>query len=322
MPVMRATAADLALVKNLVHDAARRQVGLGEEDLASLVAAGHVLLAIDDAAAAVNVTAAVDVTAAVAGSPSPVARNAVHALAAFYPEPRPVSLPPTAPDRVFLRAAAFRGGSSPSAALAELVAAWAGATWAPRLLIAYGGEPWFNRSLLAAGCTLAEEVIYYALPDLQRTVASPPAGLPAGAQPAILRLAVPAELASLALLDTACFNVLWHMGVADLRQLLLFGRLTVAVRDGALVGYLALTVKDTVAQVARLAVHPAWSGHGIGRQLLADGLLAAAEGGCDLAVLNTQSHNTRSQAIYRSFGFRPTGEHFEVYTRLAPLTRS
>jgi ribosomal protein S18 acetylase RimI-like enzyme len=243
----------------------------------------------------------------------------MHALAAFYPEPRPPSLPPPAPDRVFLRAAAFRSGTSPSAALRELIAAWAAAdtaadTAAARLLIAYGGEPWFNRALLAAGCTLAEEVIFFALPDLPRVVA----GLPPAAPPAALRASSPTELNELAALDAACFNVLWHMGVADLRQLLLFGRLTVVERDGALAGYLALTVKEGVAQIARLAVHPAWSGHGIGRQLLADGLAAAAAEGCHTAVLNTQTHNTRSQALYRAFGFRPTGEHFEVYTRLAP----
>jgi ribosomal-protein-alanine N-acetyltransferase len=206
--------------------------------------------------------------------------------------------------------------------LHELAGAWsaaartAGQTTGPataRLLIAYGGEPWFNRSLLAAGCTLAEEVIFFALSDLQQAARAFAPGPPADTP----RPLAPSELPALAALDAACFNVLWHMGVADLRQLLLFGRLTVVERNGAPVGYLALTVKEGVAQIARLAVHPAWSGHGIGRRLLADGLAAAAEQGCTGAVLNTQADNRRSQALYRSFGFHPTGERFEVYTLLA-----
>lgn len=308
MPVTIAASASLALVQELFHTASRRHVGLGEEDLAGLVAAGHVLLAVDDAAH----NAAVAAASAVA---RPLQRNQVYAMAAFYPELRPFSLPPAAPDRVFLRAAAFRSGISPSAALKELVDAWSAAgLLRPRLLIAYGGEPWFNRSLLTAGCTLAEEVIFFELPDLKRTVA----GLSPAAAGAALRLASPADLNELALLDAACFNVLWHMGVADLRQLLLFGRLMVAERNGLIAGYLALTVKDKAAQVARLAVHPDWNNHGIGRALLTGGLAAAVELGCHTALLNTQANNTRAQSLYRSLGFRPTGEHFEVYTRLAP----
>lgn len=300
MPVITAANADLALVKESVRDAARRKLGLGQEDLAPLVEAGHVLLAVDDSAL---------------DRRGPVARDQVRALAAFYPEPRPSSLPADAPDRIFLRAAAFRSGTSPSAALAELVDAWAARAAAhPRLLIAYGGEPWFNRSLLAAGCTLAEEVIFLALSDLIRLPTQSAGEDGAGTS---LRLAAPAELNALAALDAACFNIRWHMGVADLRQLQLFGRLTVAEQDGALAGYLALTVNEGIAQIARLAVHPAWAGRGIGRRLLAEGLAAARELGCNSAILNTQTDNSRAQMLYHSFGFRPTGERFEVYTRLA-----
>src|SRR6476659_6919155 len=106
MPVTTATAADLPVVKVLVRVAARSQVGLGDEDLAMLVEAGNVLLA------------------SAAEATRPLQRHQIDALAAFYPEPRPVSLPTTEPDRVFLRAAAFRNGVSPSATLHELLDAW------------------------------------------------------------------------------------------------------------------------------------------------------------------------------------------------------
>jgi ribosomal protein S18 acetylase RimI-like enzyme len=48
-----------------------------------------------------------------------------------------------------------------------------------------------------------------------------------------------------------------------------------------------------------------------------EGLQAAEETGCQRAVLNTQSTNERAQALYRTLGFHPTGERFEVYTRQA-----
>ena len=296
MPITTATAADLPAVKALIRAAPRSQVGVGDEDLAALVEAGSVLLA-----------AATD-----AAHPRD---NRIDAVAAFYAEPRPASLPAAEPDRVFLRAAAFRNGVSPSAALHDLLDTWC-ARPAPRtrLLIAYGGEPWYNRALLAAGCGLAEEVIFFELPRLDRS--APELQAPPG--PAAVRSATIADIDSLARLDAACFNVLWHMGPADLRQLVLFGQLTLAEREGSLAGYLALTMRGSIAQVARLAVHPAWSGRGIGRQLLAGGLAAASDLGCRSAVLNTQADNQRAQALYRSLGFHPTGERFEVFTRLAP----
>ena len=298
MPVTTAAAADLAAVKAMIRAATRSQAGLGDEDLAMLVEAGNVLLA-----TAAHATRALQ-------------RNQIDAIAAFYPEPRPASLPTAEPDRVFLRAAAFRGGVSPSSALHELLDAWCRApARRVRLLIAYGGEPWYNRALLAAQCVLAEEVIFFELPHLDHNAAV----LQVRKGAAALRTATIADIGDLALLDAACFDVLWHMGPADLRQLLLFGRLAVAEIDGAVVGYTALTTRDEVAQVARLAVHPAWNSRGIGRQLLVDGLRAAVDVGCRSAVLNTQANNERAQALYRSLGFHRTGERFEVYTRQSTL---
>jgi ribosomal-protein-alanine N-acetyltransferase len=316
MPIVTATAADLAAVKAFVRAAARSQVGVGEEDLAMLLEAGNVLLKVAEP----SQPAGRPHQAPLLGQALPRRREEMEAAAVFYPEPRPISLPAEEPDRVFLRGAAFRSGVSPSAALGELIGAWceerAGGA---RLLIAYGGEPWYNRALAAAQCERAEEVIFYALPHID--CEGPELRLGVGESQAIeLRAATPADLRDLALLDAACFDVLWHMGPADLRQLLLFGRLTVAVMEGRLAGYMALTMRDDVCQVARLAVHPADGGHGIGRRLLVEGLRAAAEAGCRRAVLNTQANNVRAQALYRSLGFHPTGERFEVYTRAAAGT--
>ena len=217
------------------------------------------------------------------------------------------------------RPAAAEAGGTDTTALHELLHTWSGmTTQRTRLLIAYGGEPWYNRALLAGGCKLAEEVIFFELPHLHRS--APELQIPSSptAVRATVRSATVADIGALALLDAACFNVLWHMGPADLRQLVLFGNLTLAEMEGSLAGYLAMTTRGSTAQVARLAVHPAWTGHGIGRELLTGGLRAAADLGCRSAVLNTQADNQRAQTLYRSLGFHPTGERFEVYTRLAP----
>jgi ribosomal protein S18 acetylase RimI-like enzyme len=306
MPVLTATAADLPAVKALLRAAARSEGVVGEEDLAMLLEGGNVLLAV--AAQAVQ---------AGPRASGPLPREEIEAAAVFYPEPRPISLPAEEPDRVFLRGAAFRNGVSPSTTLHALIQAWCSApARRPRLLIAYGGAPWYNRALAAAGCARAEEVIFFALPHINGEAPELQMGL--GTSPEILlRAATPADLGALALLDAACFDVLWHMGPADLRQLMLFGRLSVAEMDGRPAGYMALTMREDICQVARLAVHPASGGHGIGRRLLVEGLRAAAEAGCRRAVLNTQADNLRAQALYRSLGFHPTGERFEVYTRAA-----
>lgn len=296
MPVVTATYADLPLVQKFVRSAVRRQLRIGDEDLENLVAAGSVLLEIH------------------ALLTRPTTPSSILGLAAFYPEPRPPSLPAAEPDRVFLRAAAFRSGASPSATLHSLVDAWAeqaAQAGGRRLLIAYGGEAWYNRSLLASGFTLAEEVRFFALPHLARVLAEQ-AELPPAA---VLRPAQPEDLPALAALDAACFDVLWHMGEADLRHLVLFGQVMLARVDDQLAGYVATTMREEIVQVARLGVHPDYHRRGIGRQLLLAGLRSAVMMGCRTAVLNTQANNERSQALYRSLGFHPTGEQFVVYTR-------
>lgn len=43
------------------------------------------------------------------------------------------------------------------------------------------------------------------------------------------------------------------------------------------------------------------------------GLQLAQTWGCSRAQLNTQADNHRSQQLYHSLGFRPTGEAFAVF---------
>ena len=187
MSVITATAEDLRLVKDIIRTSTHRQVNLGEEDLANLVDIGAVLLAIDS--------------------------GGVWGIAAFHHEPHPGSLPLDAPDRVYLRAVAFLRTTSPSSGLHELLTAYAARpSPAARMLIAYGGDGWFDRALQAAGLQRAEQVCFFELTDLRHSVER----LPPCAEPAYLRSAVPEDIDALAQVDAATFDLIWQMTALEL----------------------------------------------------------------------------------------------------------
>ena len=287
MSVTAAMPAQLALVRDLLHTAVRRQVNVGDEDLAGLIEQGSVFLCTDG--------------------------DEPWGVVCLQSEARPATLPPDAPTRVYLRATAFRPSTSPTAAMQEMLAALqVQPAQRNRLLIAYSGEPWLDRALRGAGLTQADQVIFFALADLPRRSAA----LGAVAGPAILRSARPDDLDTLARLDAVAFDPLWHMAAPDLVHFLWNGRLQAAILADQPVGYLAMTARESTARLARLAVHPAFRGQGIGRQLMVDSLAAACALGCTRATLNTQASNERSQHLYRSLGFRPTGERVAVFTLL------
>jgi ribosomal protein S18 acetylase RimI-like enzyme len=83
-----------------------------------------------------------------------------------------------------------------------------------------------------------------------------------------------------------------------------------------LAGYTAVCANSrSEAQLARLAVHPTYQGRGVGRALLADTIVYAAQE-FDRLVLNTQTTNHRSQKLYAGFGFRPIGLSVPVLAQL------
>ena len=232
-----------------------------------------------------------------------------------FAEARPLSLPAAAPDRLFVRGVAFRRHFSPTTGMQKLLAAGLHLSRSqPELLIAYGGENWLNRAYLGAGMTLAEQVHFYELADLQRQHWE---RLPA-TDTVSVSAASPADLAPLASMDSLAFEPLWHCSARELGELLLRGPLLIARINATMAGYLSLLLERGVATIARLAVHPQYQGQGIGKRLLIEGLCIAQENGFASALLNTQATNTRSQRLYRSLGFRPTGRHFPVYTHYLP----
>ena len=79
------------------------------------------------------------------------------------------------------------------------------------------------------------------------------------------------------------------------------------------VGMIVVWVIIDEAHIATLAVHPDYRQHGIGRRLLAQGLLAAYERGARLAYLEVRRSNLAAQSLYYAFGFQQVGERLRYY---------
>jgi len=283
-----ATRHDLGAVRELLDAGAQRQMQFGKEDIDAFLDRGGVLLGLQG------------------GRPL--------AVLVMDIEARPATLPAAAPDRLFVRGLVVRHGSSPSAALGGLLALLHKAPQ-PRLLIAHSGFSWYNRSLTAAGFAAAERVHFLELDKAPQRLRA----LHAGAALVTLRPGAFADLDAVAALDAAAFSPLWHFPASALRPLAVQGRLQTAWHGDELVGYWLMTFSGALAHVARLAVLPQWQGRGIGRQLMLDALAAAVAAGCRTVVLNTQVDNQPAQRLYRSLGFRTTGEEFTVYTKLLAI---
>ncbi|HHY55154.1 MAG TPA: GNAT family N-acetyltransferase [Chloroflexi bacterium] len=297
MFVRPATPADSTAIYALLDHALRQRIQLGAEDIAAALATDHCLLLYENNSSDARLLA----------------------LLFTQVEVRPASLPATAPDRIYVRGVAFDQHCSPTSALQYLLQVFiehATDSAHPRQLIAYGGEGWLDRALRDAGMTLTARVQYFALERLQKRAWAPPATRVA----CVIRDATPADLEPLARLDSVTFAPLWHYSQRHLQEALLHGPLLVAHRDSAVIGYCALLIESATCTIARLAVHPDHQRQGCGRALLIAALQLAQQWGCSRALLNTQADNYRSQQLYRSLGFRPTGEAFAVFVLDLPAS--
>lgn len=296
MPITTARAPDLPVLRRLLRMGRFVYTGIAEEDLPAVVAKGMTLLAGE-------------------------AAHPWGVMVVDPEQPRPASLPADAPDRAQVRALALRHGPWLDGAGALLIDGLRERLPDPgrRLLLsAYVNEQWLQAQLAEAGFALADTVVYFRLNGLADAAApgSEAEGdrLPSGAR-IVLRPAALGETESIAAMDASTFEPLWHFGAPEIVEMLVRGRVQVALLEGKLAGYSALiTGYGREAHLARLAVHPSAQGAGIGRALLLDAIRYAQGEGYSAMALNTQASNERSQALYRSAGFKPTGVRLAVYT--------
>jgi diamine N-acetyltransferase len=82
------------------------------------------------------------------------------------------------------------------------------------------------------------------------------------------------------------------------------------VRDGSVVGVLALAHSDAHTELLHLAIDATQQGRGLGSAAVGLVLahVAASRPGCRDVRLTVHPRNARAQRLYRSAGFRPTGE--------------
>lgn len=78
-------------------------------------------------------------------------------------------------------------------------------------------------------------------------------------------------------------------------------------------GYLTYTMHRDFAHIDRMAVLPEQRGRGIGKALISWSLGEIREAGRDNVILTTQRTNTRSQNLYRKFGFTETRRGYSIY---------
>jgi ribosomal protein S18 acetylase RimI-like enzyme len=280
MPLLRATPMHLAAVNRLLQDAYYRYVDMGMEDLSNLL---------------LNSPAALGEE-----------QGKVWGFLGVQIEERPVTMPSDAPTRAHLRAVAFQHNHAPERELSRLLTLLVN-TQPPHphaiQYLCYGAEPWLSQALVDAGFLQVEAVQFYQLDRLYSRTSS----LPSPPPDLTFSTLQHDQLDALATLDAVSFDPLWHFGRRDLFELLMRGRIQLAWWQGNLVGYSAVCANSrSEGQLARLAVHPDYQGRGIGRAVLSEAIQYAAQD-FNLLVLNTQINNSRSQALYRSLGFRPIG---------------
>ena len=284
LTIRPATPADLPAIRRLWQENRHSFLTCGLEDVPGLLGkAGVAVGALPGEGAGVWGFVAFDAPApnAVAGS---LADGALRALVIGR------SLPP---------------GASAEGLIGQAIVAVA-AAGQPFQLTALPDESWLERLLIGQGFAVADHLYFY-----QRTRRNLPA---ATTGPALFRPLRPDELTALTALDAAAFPPLWRMTHAELLELIFTCRVQAAEMDGELAGYAAISLHtaqerndESQAQLARLAVHPAWQGQGIGRQLLIESIAHAHAHGCYRISLNTPESNPNAQRLYESLHFRRHG---------------
>lgn len=106
------------------------------------------------------------------------------------------------------------------------------------------------------------------------------------------------EIDKLVEVDDACFDEFWRYGESEIEDSMRRERLTVAERDGAIVGYCTCSLHGATATIGRLAVAPHARRQGVGALLLTDAAAYASRCRAETVTLCTQEANESSRSLY------------------------
>ncbi len=171
-----------------------------------------------------------------------------------------------------------------------------------------GEERWLLRGLYAAGFHLQGTIIL-----LQKTDFAIPR---MGNREVTMRPATRQDVDSLLAVDEAAFVPPWQItGETFLRYLNRCPFFTVAELRGRVVGYACAYLIGYHGHLSRIAVHPRYSGRGIGTRLLAEAIRFFQREEVFGITLNTQADNHQARRLYEHFGFQLMGRDAWVLVR-------
>ena len=130
-----------------------------------------------------------------------------------------------------------------------------------------------------------------------------------------LRTARADDVYAMAHIESVAFSDPWP--ASGFRDLLASSaaRVTVADRQGTVLGYTVMMVAADEAELANIAVRETERGLGLGRRLLEAALAAAVQERVAAVFLEVRESNAAARSLYASVGFRLAGRRAGYYDK-------
>ena len=129
-----------------------------------------------------------------------------------------------------------------------------------------------------------------------------------------IRAMTPADLEMVFKIDSIAFEPEWCNSATALDLAYQQAAFATVMVDGQeVLGFQISTSSMAGGHLARLAVHPAMQGQGIGYALVYDLLEELQARGINHVTVNTQQDNLASLALYARVGFSRTDEYYQVF---------
>ena len=130
---------------------------------------------------------------------------------------------------------------------------------------------------------------------------------------AIVRHALPLDLAAVEVIERASFSDPWSLQSFRHSLSRTFVRINVAEEDGMVAGYSVLWMAGEECELANLAVDPARRGSGFGTLLLDAAMLEAYAEGSLVMFLEVRASNEVAKGMYARRGFHEVGRRKAYY---------